>query len=162
MTIYLIDANVLIRAHADYYPIDRIRPFWDWLLTEAGAGRVLMPREIYDEVARSPDLLGQWLRRPEVQTTIVLPEATNGKAVAAVIADGYAPDLDDVELEKIGRDPFLIAAALGDPDRVVVTREVSSPRRKRANRKIPDVCGTMGIRSINDFELWRCLNFRIE
>lgn len=32
MTVYLIDANVLIRAHGDYYPIDRIKPFWDWLL----------------------------------------------------------------------------------------------------------------------------------
>jgi hypothetical protein len=54
MTLHLIDANVLIRAHGDYYPIDRIKPFWKWLLREAQADRVKMPREIYDEVARPP------------------------------------------------------------------------------------------------------------
>lgn len=106
--------------------------------------------------------LGQWLRQPEVRKGIVLSEATDGTTLAAVIAKGYAPDLDDVELEKIGRDPFLIAAALGGPDRVVVTREVSSPRKHRANRKVPDVCVTMGVAWIDDFELWRRLDFRIE
>ena len=45
MTLYLIDANVLIRAHADYYPIDRIAPFWDWLLQQAVERRIAMPRE---------------------------------------------------------------------------------------------------------------------
>jgi len=162
MTIYLIDANVLIRAHGDYYPIDRIKPFWDWLLGEAEAGRVQMPHEIYDEVAKSPDLLGQWLRQPEVKKAILLPEATDGALLAAVIANGYAPDLNDVELEKVGRDPFLIAAAMAGPDRVVVTREVSKPSKQRENRKVPDVCGTMGVKSVDDFELWRRLNFRIE
>ncbi len=29
MTLYLVDANVLIRAHEDYYPLDRIPQFWD-------------------------------------------------------------------------------------------------------------------------------------
>ena len=32
MTLYLLDANVLIRAHEDYYPVDRIPPFWTWLI----------------------------------------------------------------------------------------------------------------------------------
>lgn len=134
MTLYLIDANVLIRAHGDYYPLDRIKPFWEWLVAEAEAGRVKMPREIYDEVAKSPDLLGQWLRRSEVKKAIILHDATDGPTVARVVAQGYAPDLNDVELEKIGRDPFLIAAALGAQGRVVVTREVSSPKKQRATR----------------------------
>lgn len=162
MTLYLIDANVLIRAHGDYYPINRIKPFWEWLLGEAEAGRVKMPREIYDEVAKSPDLLGQWLRRPAVKKAIILADATNGATVTEVITQGYAPDLDDVEMEKIGRDPFLIAAALGGVGRIVVTREVSSPKKQRANRKVPDVCTIMDVPWIDDFELWRVLDFRIE
>jgi len=162
MTLYLLDANVLIRAHGDYYPIDRIKPFWEWLLGMADADRVKMPREIYDEVAKSPDLLGQWLRRSEVKKAIILSDMTNGATVAEVTAKGYAPDLNDVELENIGRDPFLIAAALGGVERVVVTREVSSPKKQRANRKVPDVCMTMGVAWSNDFDLWRRLDFRIE
>ena len=161
MTLYLLDANVLIRAHADYYPIDRIKPFWEWLLEVARAGKVKMPREIYNEVARSPDLLGQWLRRTDVREAIILAEPTNGALVAKVTAVGYAPDLNDVEVESIGRDAFLIAAALNGENRIVVTREVSSPRKQRANRKIPDVCTMMGITSITDYALWRLLDFRI-
>jgi hypothetical protein len=162
MTVYLIDANVLIRAHGDYYPIDRIKPFWGWLLAEAESGRVKMPYEVYDEVAKSPDLLGQWLQQPQVRKAIVLPEPTEQKKLAYVINQGYAPDLDDVEIEKIGRDPFLIAPALHKPDRVVVTREVSRPMKQRANRKVPDVCASVGVQCTNDFELWRRLDFRIE
>ena len=161
MTLYLPDANVLIRAHADYYPIERIKPFWDWLLAQAVAGYVKMPREIYDEVAGSPDLLGQWLRHPEVRQAIVLAETADRGHLQRVMSRGYAPDLKDDEVETIGRDPFLVAAAMAGPDRVVVTREVSSPRKKRANRKVPDVCATMGVSCITDFELWRVLDFRI-
>lgn len=113
MTLYLMDANVPIRAHGDYYPIDRIGPFWEWLLTQAQGGRVKMPRQIYDEVAKSTDLLGQWLRRPEVRKAIVLAEAVDMATVQRVIAEGYAADLNDVELLTLTRDPFLIAAAIG-------------------------------------------------
>lgn len=46
MTLYLPDANVLIRAHEDYYPIDRIPPFWDWLLEQALQSRLKMPLQV--------------------------------------------------------------------------------------------------------------------
>lgn len=161
MTLFLMDANVPIRAHGDYYPIDRIAPFWEWLLVQAEADRVKMPREIYDEVAKSPDLLGQWLRRAEVRKAIILAEATDMVVVQTVIAKGYAPDLNDIELLSLTRDPFLVAAALCGSGRVVATREVSKPGKQRANRKVPDVCATMGLECINDYELWRRLDFRI-
>ena len=127
----------------------------------ADRGHVKMPREIYDEVAKSPDLLGQWLRRPEVRKAIILAEPPDMAAVQSVIARGYAVNLNDVELLSLTRDPFLVAAALGGPERVAVTREVSRPKAQRANRKVPDVCQTMGIEWITDFELWRRLDFRL-
>ena len=34
--LYLLDANVLIRAHQDYYPLDRVRGFWTWICDQAG------------------------------------------------------------------------------------------------------------------------------
>lgn len=159
MTLYLLDANVLIRAHADYYPLDRIPQFWDWLLARAEGGNIKVPGQIYAEVCASSDLLGQWLKRSDVKTAIVLDEQADMATVQHVIAAGYAPDLTDVEIQKFGRDPFLIAAAVFAPNRVVVTREVSRPGAKRANRKVPDVCKDLGIRSMTDFELWRELAF---
>jgi hypothetical protein len=40
MTLHLLDADVLIRAHEDYYPVDRVAPFWAWLLQQAVDGSV--------------------------------------------------------------------------------------------------------------------------
>jgi Domain of unknown function (DUF4411) len=48
--LYLIDANVLITAHNDYYPIDGVPEFWDWLLHQATIDTVKMPLEIYEEI----------------------------------------------------------------------------------------------------------------
>ena len=47
MTLYLLDANVLIRAHEDYYPVDRIPQYWTWLLEKATADIIKMPRRIF-------------------------------------------------------------------------------------------------------------------
>jgi hypothetical protein len=159
MTLYLLDANVLIRAHEDYYPIDRIPQFWIWLLQKAESGAIKMPRMIFDEVTPPPGPLADWLKRPDVKEALVLDEPTSG--VNRVIEQGYARDLNDVEIVKLGKDPFLIAAALAGPDRVVVTREVSKPSMTRANRKVPDVCGTFGIVPISDFKLYSILKFSI-
>ena len=159
MTLYLLDANVLIRAHEDYYPVDRIPQFWSWLLLQAELDLIKMPRVIFDEVTPPPGPLADWLKQPEVKEELVLNEPITG--VNHVIEKGYAPDLNDVEIMKFGKDPFLIAAALAGPDRVVVTREVSKPTMTRANRKIPDVCAAFGIVSISDFKLYSILNFFI-
>lgn len=53
MLVYLLDANVLIRAHEDYYPIERIPQFWDWLASVAADGHVKIPFEIHEEIAVS-------------------------------------------------------------------------------------------------------------
>ena len=80
--------------------------------------------------------------------------------VRRVIEQGYAPDLDEAELEKLGRDPFLIAYALKESTRrCIVTAEVSRPRKKRANRKVPDVAKQFGIRPLDPFKFARELNF---
>lgn len=159
MTLYLLDANVLIRAHEDYYPVDRIPQFWIWLLQQAKSGVIKLPRQIFDEVTPPPGPLADWLKQPGVKEALVLNEPTTG--VSHVIDNGYAPDLNDVEIVKIGKDPFLIAAALAGSDRVVVTREVSRPSATRANRTIPDVCATFGIVPISDFKLYSILKFSI-
>jgi hypothetical protein len=33
--IYLLDANILITASRNYYPIDRVPEFWEWLVYKA-------------------------------------------------------------------------------------------------------------------------------
>ncbi len=132
--VYLLDANVLIDAHRDYYPIDRVPEFWDWLVDCAVYQQTKIPLEMYEEVLQGrPDQLTRWLKGEK--DTMVLDENVDRALVARVMAC-YGSDLNDEELQIPGRDPFLIAYALGDStQRLIVTTEVSKPKRK--GRKPP-------------------------
>ena len=157
--LYLIDANVLIRAHEDYYPLDRVPQFWTWLEHEALVGNIKMPFEIHNEIAVSRGPLREWICRQDIKDSLILDEEVNAELVERVLTDGYGDDLTDSDLEKIGRDPFLIAYALTMEERVVVTKETPKPSAQRANRKIPDVCDTLNVQWMRDFDLYRVLKF---
>jgi len=129
--LYLLDANVLITASRLYYPIDQVPEFWSWLQHQANSGFVKVPLEVMEEVRagrRENDLLMDWISQDENAEALLLEETVDAVLVQRVVSIGYAGDLTDDELEKIGRDPFLIAYALSNPDdRCVVTTEVSRP-----------------------------------
>jgi len=113
------------------------------------------------EGRKDDDPLLDWISNTEIETALLLAEAIDIALVRHVVLTGYAADLRDDEVEKIGRDPFLIAYALADPaNRTVVTTETSRPSKQRANRKIPDVCQSVGVLSCNTFELNKALGFR--
>jgi hypothetical protein len=164
--LYLLDANVLITAHNLYYPIDGVPEFWTWLVHKGGAGDLKMPLENYEEVKdgstdEEKDLLFGWIKSEEVKAAILFDETVDPDLVGRVINEGYAPDLTDDEVVQIGRDPFLIAYALASPaDRCVATTEVSKPNKQRQNRRIPDVCTTMGVVCCNTFEMTKALGFK--
>ncbi len=155
--LHLLDANVLITANRLYYPLERVPEFWDWLVHQAAAGNVKMPLEMIEEIS---DELAEWIADRDHRNALLLAEDADVALVQRVIDQGYAPDLDDKEVEIVGRDPFLIAAALHDPtSRSVVTVEVSKPGRQRANRHVPDVCNSLGVRWTDSFGLIRALDF---
>jgi hypothetical protein len=159
--LFLLDTNVLIDANRDYYALDRVPEFWDWLVHFGTEGQVKIPIEILEEIAKGRDELAVWARQAPVRTALLLGEHVEPNVVARVTDEGYASDLTDDEVVKIGRDPFLVAYALvSSRDRCVVTTEGSRPRAQRANRHLPDVCAQFGVRSINTFELIRTLDFR--
>jgi hypothetical protein len=163
--LYLVDANVLITAHNLYYPVNGVPEFWAWLRFRAAAGDIKAPIEIYEEVKdggtdEERDLLFGWISEQENKSALVLEEEVNPDLVARVVNNGYASDLNDQEIEQIGRDPFLIAYALAAPaERCVVTTEVSAPRKQRQNRKIPDVCASLGVTCCDTFTMLRALGF---
>jgi hypothetical protein len=162
--LYLLDASVLITAHNLYYPIDAVPEYWEWLVHVGNQGLVKMPFEIFDEVTDGPngekDPLFAWLQQDATRDALLLPDIVEPAVVQLVIVDGYAPDLTDDQIDQIGRDPFLIAYALSGPERCVVTVETSEPKKQRQNRKIPDVCKSIGVACCNPFELNRTLGFR--
>jgi hypothetical protein len=141
---YLLDANSLITAHRTWYALNRVPEFWRWLLHHAAAGTVKVPPEIYGEVETGKDHLAAWMKTAEHKRALRLAGDTDPAKVRAVLAH-YGASLTEAELIEIGQDPFLIAAALGTADRVVVTAEVSSAKKQRANRKVPDICNDCGV-----------------
>ena len=157
----LLDANVLIDANRDYYPMNRVPEFWDWLVAMGQQGLVKVPREVYDKVTQADDPLSRWLK--DNREDLLLDEAVDGDLVRRVTDMGYAPDLNDVEIEQLNEDPFLIAYALADPEqRRVVSTERSRPSATRANRKLPDVCNDFRVLCHNTFNFIRELDFRTD
>jgi len=158
--IYLLDANVLIDANRDYYPLQRVPEFWEWLENAGENGHAKIPLELYEEIRDGKDDLATWAKQEHIERALLLEEDVDVFLVSRATDSGYASDLTDDEVVKIGRDPFLIAYALKDPEsRCVVTTEVSKPRRLRANRHLPDVCADLGLRCCNTFEFLRDLDF---
>lgn len=162
--LYLLDASTLITANSTYYPVDGVPEFWEWLAHQATLGNVKMPVEIYEEVKDGPngtkDLLYLWIQTAAVKTALLLNEKVDASIVQTVISEGYAPDLTDTEAEQLGRDPFLIAYALADAaNRTVVTSEVSKPTLTRQNRRVPDVCKSLGAKHCDPFTFNRALKF---
>ena len=157
--LYLLDANVFIDANRDYYPLARVPEFWEWLVDRASGHHVKIPLEMYEEIlAGKEDDLTCWLK--DNRDVLLLDEHVNETLVARVTCQGYAPNLSDEEIERVGRDPFLIAYALGDPRRrTVVTTEVSKPKKRRANRHIPDVCDDFHVPHCNTYQFIEALDF---
>ena len=160
MLLYLLDANVLIDANRDYYPIERVPEFWEWIENAGESGHVKIPVEVYEEIIDGNDELAQWAKQESIKTALLFQEEVEVNSVSYATDNGYAPDLTDDEVEEIGRDPFLVAYALKDQvSRCIVTTEVSKPKRQRANRHLPDVCADLGVECCNTFEFVRALNF---
>lgn len=161
--LYLLDANTLIDANRDYYGIGQVDEYWEWLVHFGEEGRIKIPVEIYEELKVGSDALSIWAKQGETEAALKFAEEVDIDLVRRVIEEGYAADLTDIEIEQIGRDPFLVAYALADPgNRVIVTTERSKPRAQRKNRKVPDVCAQFGIRPCNAFTFGRELGFRTD
>ena len=119
-----------------------------------------VPLEAYEEVvAGKEDSLTIWLKDNKIN--LMLDEQVDVEIVRRIVEEGYAADLTDDEIDKLGNDPFLAAYGLVDGGhRVVVTTEVSKPSRTRANRHLPDVCRYFEIPCVNTFQMVRVLDFR--
>ena len=158
--LYLLDASVLITASSTYYQLDQVPEFWEWLVHVAEEGNAKVVEEVYEEFKDGDDLLGEWARRADVKAAIVLRESVDVNLARRVTRTGYAEDLTDDELVKLGRYPFLIAYGLVDiRNRTIVTAEVSRPGKQRGNRRIPNVCETLGVRWCDTFGFTTALSF---
>lgn len=159
--LYLLDANVLMNANRDYYSLERVPEYWEWLIFNGENEIIKIPLEIYEEITRGSDTLADWAKHPQTKVALLFEEEVDQDAVQWVTYEGYGYDLDDVDIEKIGRDSFLISYAIRDKsNRCIVTTEVSKPSKNGSNKHIPDVCNELDIIWCDPFEMYRQLDFR--
>ena len=161
--IYVFDANVLINAARDFYPIDRVPDFWLWLdryMADGQQDQIKTIRPVLDEATASPGPYeresARWLR--DRKDTLLIPNPAP-RYVRTVWTQGY----EQVSTPEVAStDALLIATALADPGgRVVVTMENAQRNRRRGrNRHVPHVCGLVGVQWLDFFELLRRLDFR--
>jgi hypothetical protein len=160
--LYLLDANTIIESSTKFYQLNRVKPFWDWLLYQAGKGMVKIPYEIYEEVLKgNPDEFVKWFKKTEVRSILELGEDFDPFHLRKIVNEGYATDLNDIQMEKLGRDPFLISYAFGKKQRCVVTQEIPGSK-KAQNRKIPDVCSQFNIPACSLFDVINTLDFSVD
>jgi hypothetical protein len=121
---------------------------------------VKIPVEQFDEITAGQGELVDWLRHADRRDALLLNEEATVARVRQVVTEGYANDLDDNELARINGDAFLISYALVPlRDRTIVTFEVSSPGKLRANRKVPDVCASLQIPCCTLYRMVDALDF---
>lgn len=159
--LYLLDSNVLMQAHEEYYPVDRIPQFWKWLIVEATEGHIKMPVEIYEEIKDPEGLLGDWGRRAETKEALILRETISPILLDRVLEDAYGHQLTRKEKKQTGQDPYLIGYALMGKDRTVVTKERSKTTLTRGRTRVPDACDKMDVRWMDDFKLYEERHFAI-
>ena len=76
--LYLLDANTLIDAKRDYYPIDRVPEFWSWLVFKGQQGKIKIPIEVYEEFSDTKDKNGKkdalatWAEQVQVKDALYL------------------------------------------------------------------------------------------
>ena len=151
--IYLLDANVFIQAKNLHYGFDFCPAFWDWLIAENAAGKVLSIEKVGAELEAGADDLSSWAR-DRGRLFFVPPDPPLLEALASVSAWITSQQFDPAAVSTFLQvaDYYLIAQALARKY-TVVTHEVPSNSVRKI--KIPNVCVGLGIRFVTPYEMLR-------
>jgi hypothetical protein len=149
---FVVDADILIRAKNTYFQFERVPPFWTWLVHHAEAGNICIPIETWvkigDKTADQRDDLALWAIEHK---DVLVPEDRSYDALFGRVYSKYAwPDgsaTTEADLIKIGDDYALIACALHNGF-TVVTNEVRE-NKVGPNKKVPNVCDDLGVGCID-------------
>lgn len=150
---YLLDANVFIQAKNLHYGLDFCPAFWEWLIDNHAAGKVVSIDKVGDEIAAGDDELSDWARDRGnglfIKTDAPVA-AKFGEVSAWITGQQYEPAAINTFLQVA--DFYLIAHALAR-GHIVVTHEVPANSLKRI--KIPNVCIGLNVPFMTPYEMLR-------
>ncbi len=160
--LFVLDTNVFIGAHNDYYAPDFCPAFWDCILQYFHAGRLISIDRVFAELTKPSDLV-QWAQNA--------PSALFAFSGEPSVVTAYGTIMDwiqnssqfkpEAESRFAGvADGWLIAYAQIH-NAVVVTHELFNPNAK-GRVLIPNVCRQFSVPYLNTFEMLRQLGVQFD
>lgn len=151
-----MDANTYIQAKNEYYHMDVVPGYWEWLDTQFQLGTLASVSMVYDELSGYGDELTDWVKPRKEHFIDVSDDET--QAVFSEIIQLLADDdftSKDTDNFLAGADPWLIAKAKVTKATVVTLESLVPENSKKI--KIPNICRQFDLEYINTFKLLRTL-----
>lgn len=133
--IYILDSSFFIETSRLHLPLDKQPIFWNWLVKLAKAKVISIPSMVYEELIAGDDRLAVWM---QANKEALVNQNAAYDQISRVMAEGYGT-IDEVTLEVLRADPWVIAHALAVGG-TVVTSEKPGKQTAPRNKKIPSVC----------------------
>lgn len=153
---FLLDANVLIAAHRQYYAFDLCPGFWKSVQAGYAIKRMFSTRRVQTELKAGGDVLANWIAR-EVPAAFFIDDASIAVTAAYVPMMAWVASKDFLPAAKAkfatDADGWLIATAK-QGDFCLVTHEVRQIGAK-ARIPMPNVCEEFGVSYCTTFEMLR-------
>jgi hypothetical protein len=151
---YLLDADALMRAKRQHYRFCFCPGFWDFLLAQYGAGRLMSIDRVKAQIKPGDDLHDWVVTKAPARffgsTRAAIVAAEYGKMMFWVNAQTYTAAAKAEFAAAENADGWLVAYAKAY-GLAVVTHEVLSNGVKRV--KIPNVCDQFGVEYFDTFDM---------
>lgn len=101
---------------------------------------------VFNEIAKGDDDIAQWAT---ANKQIFFVPATDAVGCLQTVLDAYGSELDEIVIERLKADPWVIAHAMAcEEPSTVVTYEQPRDRKNPLKKKIPNVCSDLNVACI--------------
>lgn len=152
---FLLDANVLVSAHRQYYQFSFCPAFWDCLLQQSATGKVSSIDRVKDELSNQGDALDTWVSSAPSDFFL----STADESVVKIYADlmQWAQDANQYTPSALTEfatvaDAWLIAHAKAN-DLELVTLEARKDPNVKKRIPIPNAADDFDVKCITTFEM---------
>lgn len=152
---YIIDTSSLVKLNREN-PLDVYLSVWQKLETLVTAGRLIAPKEVFNEINQNDDQLSNWAKKQRKMFKEPTPKQT--ELVKQILKDH--PILIDID-RKYDADPWVIALAIEmatSPQKTIyqIKRVVVTEEKLRGNKEnIPFVSNELSIEAIDVITMFR-------
>ena len=154
---YCLDTNVLIQAWNHYYSPELCADYWDCLGQLTDEGIIFITEEVFNEIKKEDDQLKGWIDGKSEKLVKLIDEDVQENMRKIFDIEENRRLVDSIKGRSIA-DPWVIAHAMALNATVVTKENLETNKTKRI--KIPNVCLTMDVDCINDFEFIRRVGIR--